>query len=240
MVRAQLVPFRWVSHGLDVRAHLGDEPLFVAGDICKALGLQIEYGVYDRLRGITPTIYPLPTEQVEGMRDAQGAPVAFFTVDQVRELAADRPMHEGDDFATWFDSILADHGGDRLEQLVDALTPAEPGLLELHAGRTFSISRAAVILSGDPALNYGQTTLFATLSGYMNWIHRVDGIWTPTPEVLRAGYLVRHHVPAGPRKTLYPQIRVTRSGLEHLHRKFGGIAALNLDSAPALTLLELK
>jgi hypothetical protein len=143
------------------------------------------------------------------------------------------------DFGDWFDSILVDHGGDRLEALADALTPAEPGRADLQAGRTFSVTRAARILSGDPALNYGQEALFETLSGYMGWIHRVQGIWTPSAEVLKAGWLVRHQVRVGVRKTLYPQVRITHSGLTLLHQRLGGIAALTLDAAPPLTLLEI-
>jgi hypothetical protein len=142
------------------------------------------------------------------------------------------------DFSEWFDEQLHNHGGDRLEQLSEALTHEEPGRAELLAGRTYSVARAAVMLSRDPAIDYGQKALFETLASYMNWIQRVDGIWVPTREVLRAGYLVRHNVVAGPRKA-YPQIRITRAGLEVLHARFGGIAALTFDTPPPLTLLEL-
>jgi hypothetical protein len=245
MVRAQLVPFRWEGHRLDIRAYLGgDATLFVADDVCTALGIHVEAGEYDTWSGITPMLWPLPTEQVDGVlavpTDPSRGLAQFFTVDQVRELAADRPMYEADDFATWFDQILVDAGGDRLERVVEALTPEEPGRRDLVEGRTFSVRRAAEILDRDPALNFGQKVLFDTLAEYVHWIHREQGIWVPTRETLRAGYLVRHNVRVGARKTLYPQIRITRAGLEYLHQRFGGIAALNLDTAPTLTLLELK
>jgi hypothetical protein len=240
MVRAPIVPLRWVSHRLDIHAYMGGEaPLFDASDIYTALGIPLEYGDYDRLLGRRPAVYPFPTEHVDGVTDRAGIPVEFFTVDQVRELAADRPLWDASEFSEWFDEQLQNHGGDRLENLSDALTHEEPGRAELHAGRTFSVSRAAQLLSRDPAINYGQKALFETLSSYMNWIQRVDGIWVPTREVLRAGYLVRHHVVAGPRKA-YPQIRITRAGLEVLHARFGGIAPLTFDTPPPLTLLELS
>lgn len=240
MVRTPIVPFRWVSHRRDIRAYLGgDEPLFNALDIYAALELPLEVGDYDRITGRWPLIWPFPIAQVDGQLEADLAPTPFFTVDQVREIAADLPMYATSDFGEWFDTILVDHGGDRLEQLVDALTPAEPGIRDLQAGLTYSISRAAIILSRDPALNYGEKSLFETLSGYMNWIHRVNGIWVPTTEVLKAGHLVRHQVRVGSRKTLYPQVRITPSGLQLLHQRFGGVAALSLNTPPQLTLLEL-
>jgi hypothetical protein len=240
MVRTPIVPFRWVDHGRDVRAYLGgDVPLFMASDIYAALEIPLERGDYDQLLGRKSLLFPFPTATVDDIHDIDGAPTAFFTVDQVRELAADQPMYTALDFSDWFDTLLVDNGGEHLDATRYAIADSEPGRIDLQAGRTFSIRRAALMLSRDPALDYGEKSLFAALSEYMHWIHREGGIWVPTEEVLRAGHLVRHPRIVGPRKTLYPQIRVTPSGLKTLHQRFGGVATLSLETPPALTLLEL-
>ncbi|MEP6477813.1 MAG: phage antirepressor KilAC domain-containing protein [Rhodoglobus sp.] len=231
MTRPVLI-YRWVGRqvrGRDIRVTVVDDlPLFAALDICSALNLRLEHDV-DVFMGTDAPLFPLPTEQYDD--------VEYFTVDQVRELEADRPPYlVDDDFGDWFDDLLDSMSGDRLELLVEGALPHEPGR---KAGESYSIRRAARILSRDPALNYGQKSLFATLEAYAGWLARENGIWVPAAEAIKAGYLIRLQRWIPGKKIPYPQVRITPDGIRYLHTRLGGVATLNLDDVPALTLVDL-
>ena len=72
----------------------------------------------------------------------------------------------------------------------------------------------------------------------LGWITRDLGIWIPTDDAMRQGWLLRHRVKIRTDRVTYPQVRVTDAGLRELHSRLGGIATLNLDPAPTLTLIE--
>lgn len=234
-----MIPFRWIGHALDIRVLAQDdaEPLFHASDICNALDIPLEQGEPDWVTELAPVLYPLPAATVDGIQDADGRAAALYTVDQVRELANDRPMVLQHDFLTWLEDILADHlTGESLEQLVDAATPDEPGLSEnLH----YDVSTAARILSRDPVLSYGQKKLFDAMHEDLGLIERENGIWVPTKDALLAGVLVRRNRYIEAKKTTYPQILITGTGLAHIHARLGGTASIRTDSAPAPALVDL-
>jgi hypothetical protein len=234
--RPVVIPFRWVGHALDVRAHHnGHELLFNALDVCIALGILVELATEDWVTGREPRVFPLPTTLVDGTIEPDGAPSEYFTTDQVRELALDRPMIAHDDFLDWFEhDVLGNNNAAALDVFERAIDP-EPGL---KAARTYEIAEVARILSRDPLLAFGQRSLFEALHTDLGWIHRERDVWVPTEETLRAGWLLRMKVRVPGRKVLYPQIRVTPAGVEQLHARLGGIGTLTLD-VDALTLPEL-
>lgn len=238
MARPKIVPFRWVNHGLDIRAHIeGPEALFHAGDICKGLGIPVPLGAEDWVTGIAPKLFPLPTSLVDGAVDPDGAPLEFFTVDQVRDLADSRPMVLQHDFLVWLEELLEENlTGAALEELVDMTLPAEPGLAE---DVQYDVASAARILSRDPVLSFGQQSLFEAMHSALGLIEREDHVWVPTKAALRAGLLVRRHRWIPGRKGAYPQILITETGLQHLHERLGGAADLRTTTDPAPALLEL-
>ena len=238
--RPALLLFRWLGRRMDLRVYIvDDQPLFVADDICRALDAHVEIQ-HDDFFDVDHRYYPAPTQLVDGIEDKDGEPVQFFTVDVVRALADERPMYiagDRDEFSDWFEQLLErEFAPGRLEQLVHAALPEEPGRKE---GESFSVAKAARILSRDPALDYGQQSLFATMQDALSWITREDNVWVPSDGALRAGLLIRQnrHIPG--RRELYAQIRITPEGMRTLHQRLGGIATLTLEDRPHLTLVEV-
>lgn len=236
MARQAIVPFRWVGRGIDIRvAGNATRPLFAALDICAAFGIHVEQGEVDWMTELPAIVFPLPTEQLEGAFERDGRPVEVFDVDQVRELAGGRPMVLAFEFMEWLEQLLGALPPEQLEQVFAAALPAEPGRAEAIA---YDVVDAARILSRDPALSYGQQSLFKAMDA-IGWISKEASIWVPSTGALQAGFLVRRNRYLDGPKTTYPQIRITASGLAELHRRLGGAAALNVDPQPAPALLEL-
>jgi hypothetical protein len=238
MVRPAIVPYRWTGYGIDVRAFLHEHgPLFFALDICRALDITVPAS-YDRLTGRVVRELPASRfiEHVD-VKDADGLPTPMYAPDEVRRLATDNTEYFTPHFLSWFNDLTAQLSGEDLHRAIDNTIGAEPGLLE---GENHSVAKCARILSADPSLSYSRQSLFEALNSRLAWITRVGDIWVPTDNALKAGYLVRQHALIGPMRTLYPQIRITPSGLERLHALLGGTAALNLTPPAPLTLVELE
>lgn len=236
MTRPVLIPYRWIGHGLDLRVYFvhGTEPLFAAPDVAKAIDIHV-LEFHDAFWDTWSYTYPLPTQQVDG------CPVDLFTADQVRRLAADKPMFlDADgptwDFLEWFDELVETLTGPQVERIVAAATPSTEAKL---TDRSFSVGRAARILSGDPTINLGEKSLFEAMQN-LGWIDRdLTYTWIPDADFLTAGFLLKKPVRVPGRKTLYPQIRISDAGMHELHRKLGGIADLALDAPAHLTLVEI-
>jgi hypothetical protein len=240
MLRPVMIPWRWTGHGLDIRTCITDgQTLFLADDICKALDLVVDVE-HDTFMDVDIRTYPAPTVEVDGLVDENQQPRQFFTTAIVYALADERPMYIADDhgeFIEWIDELLNTVlTEDRLEQVVDAALPEEPGRA---AGESYSVAKAAKILSRDPALDYGQQTLFAALQDSLGWITREAGVWVPSKASLQNGYLVRMTRRWPGQTELYRQVRLTPDGLKHLHERLGGVAALNLDAPVQPTLIEV-
>lgn len=237
MTRPMVTPFRWAGHGIDVRGIVTENgPLFLAKDICEALEIEVEYESI-------PHSYPeqlvfkypgksITFETLGGAADSRFDQV--YEVGEVFRVAYNNVTYVTDDFLFWFTEQVA-----LLEQLdVDAFTDPEPGKSALANGATFSIARAARVLSGDPVISLGQQSLFEAMKNF-GWISRDHETWIPADSELRAGHLVRHKQRVPGRKELYNQIRITHDGLVALHARLGGLARLNLDAPPDLTLVEI-
>jgi hypothetical protein len=238
MVRPAIAHYRWTGYGIDVRVFLHEQgPVFFAADICRALDITVPTS-YDHLAGRVKHDWP-PSRYIEhvDVKDADGHPVAMYGPDEVRRLATANPEYFTPHFLSWFDDLTAQLSGDDLARAIDNTIGAEPGLLE---GENHSVAKCARILSADPTLSYSRQSLFEALNTRLGWTTRVGDIWVPTDQALKAGYLVRQPALIGPMRTLYPQIRITNSGLEKLHALLGGTAALNLTPPAPLTLVELE
>lgn len=240
MVRPKVASFRWVGFGVDLRVVATDAgPLFVARDVCAALDIEVpEESDHGRWGERLLRRYPGHTTHVALEGDFHHPDFDdVYTLDDLVAVAHDNPSWATAIFLNFIDGITTPEA---LEE-VKAADP-EPALKELAAGLTYSVARAARILSRDPVIVLGQQSLFEAMRGF-GWIARDHEIWVPADEQLRAGHLVRHRQRVGgwapKQKIIYPQIRITRSGLEQLHKRLGGIATLTLDEAPDLTLVEL-
>jgi hypothetical protein len=239
MARPTLIPFRWDGHGLDIRMHITQRTLLVhGGDVCTALEIEVTEETDERtgkvLRRWPGT--PATAGEVGELVDDAGQVVVFYSPTQVRAIATDNPSHLTGGFLGWFDEILAQLDTSRIEAILDDVQrPPSP-----YASKNYSVARAASILSRDPALQYGQTSLFETMRRALGWIHRhPDGAWRPSDEAVKAGWLfVQPRSIPGPRAS-YPQVRVTEAGLTELHTRLGGLANLNLDDQTAVPLMEI-
>lgn len=236
MTRPALNIYRWEGFGLDLRAFLGGNgPLFYAEDVCAALELTVPFE-YDRLAGRTNYFWPAVVVHHVDVNDADGDPIPMFGVDQVRRIAEDNPEWFTQDFLGWFNGIVVRLEGDNLQRAIDNSLPAEPGRAQ---GESFSVARAARLLSRDPSIDLTQLRLFAALNEYLGWISRENNIWVPEKEALRSGFLIRLAVPLPTwERDIYPQVRVTPSGMDEIHRRLGGTAPLNVETIPALALVE--
>lgn len=238
--RPALVPFRWEGHGLDIRAHVttdGDLYL-VAADVCEALEIDVDVEsdpITAQLMHRWPGKTYIPGTFIDDDTGPRTIFTEFYTTQEALALAGNHPSHLTADFTKWLAEISAQLNTSVLERIVDDTNrPESP-----YAAANYSVARAARMLSRDPALDYGQTSLFETMSRHLNWTERVDGIWVPRPEPVKAGYLFQQARRVPGRKQLYPQVRITRAGLLELHRRLGGVATLTLDDTPPLTLVEI-
>lgn len=239
MTAPVIVPLRWYGHHVDIRAALRDEdqPLFFALDVMNALNIDRELLAAHRAytSGLIPYL-PRQTQYLPGLLDETDCPAPLVTGAVASSMATARAEPSlADEFVAWV--------AETTRALTEPDTAAsarhpEPGVVELAAGGTYSVRRAALILSRDPALDYGQNTLFTAMRDSLGWITRDLGIWIPTDDAMRQGWLLRHRVKIRTDRVTYPQVRVTDAGLRELHSRLGGIATLNLDPAPTLTLIE--
>jgi Phage antirepressor protein KilAC domain len=238
MVKATITPYRWTGYGLDLRAFLGGRgPLFFAEDICDALNVTVPAETDPDTHRLSHR-WPAGTVHHVDVMDDDNQPVPMFGIDEIRRLCQEYREY-GLDLMLFIDIILDELTSPRGAEIIALASPLEPGLKELDT--TYSVTAAARILSRDPALDYGRDTLFETMRRALDMIERRQGIWVPKETALRAGHLVRHNriVTRGRIKEAYPQIRITRTGLELLHHRLGGVAQLTLDGPEDLALVEI-
>ncbi|RZT59354.1 phage antirepressor protein KilAC domain-containing protein [Microcella alkaliphila] len=197
--RTVVVPFRWTGHGIDIRAVLTD------GD--------------SEPRFVGPDIYTA-LELIDDNRD-------LLTVAEVVALVNRFPNEQRLEFLVWFDEIR--------QELVDGVFYAIVTRTPFGRGPVddghHSISEAADILSRDPVIRVSRDELFRDLLRDYGWTMRepITGAWIPTDRATNAGWLARDQTRGRTDRIAYPQVRVTRAGLEELHRRLGGIAALHVD-----------
>lgn len=238
--RPVMIPWRWTGHGLDVRCYLHDgEPYFNADDVCRALDVPVVRDV-DALTERVTASYPCDTTILASLVDADNAHIPVMTVDQVFDLDATRPLYAEDPgFAEWFEDLLADHlTGPDIDRLVGAvLRPDEVPPLDEP---TYSVGHAARILSRDPIIDIGERSLFEVMRE-IGWIDRdTTFTWIPAPHTLNQALLERHQVRTRGRRSLYPQIRITREGLLALQRRLGGLLELSTGNAGQVALVDVQ
>jgi len=229
MVRPAIVPFRWTGHGLDLHAYLDPSgPLFYAEDVCRALRIDVPY-TYNHRTGRLDYEWPAGVAVFEDVLK-DGVHVPLYRVEIVARLG-----ELNSEFLTWFETVAASLTGDDLARAIDTTTGVE---LSPHQVVSYTASRAAAILTKDPSLTFRRDELFTAMHLRLEWIHRMNNIWIPTSNALRAGYLVRQPVYIAGIKSTYPQIRITHDGLHRLHALLGGTAPLDTTPDSPLTLVE--
>ncbi|MFN4000905.1 phage antirepressor KilAC domain-containing protein [Microcella sp.] len=238
-----IVPLRWLGRGQDVRVTIthNHQVLVYAFDVFRALDVftdTIERHSAYPLAAIG--VLPAGVNFLDHVVDESHSATLFYPLHRIQQIVRHSPADPTlvDELLTWLGDAIADLIAPPVRRLPERNSsepqaPAEPS--------TFSIGRAARILSRDPALTYGQQTLFDAMSRF-GWIARELGIWVPAEQTIAEGWLVRHQVRLGYEKrserVLYPQIRITSAGLTELHTRLGGIATLNLEEQPTLTILD--
>jgi hypothetical protein len=229
MVRPIISVYRWYEHG-DLRVHLPHPagPLFAAADVCELLELDVPT-YHDHRTDLTEYLWPGAVTALEGSDDP------WYTVAEAIRVAENNPSHLTPLFLAYVQEIMAGITAAGLERLVDDATPTPEAARDLS--RTWSVRLAARALSKDPALTLGQNSLFEAMQA-IGWIHRVDSIWQPDPDLVKRGLLLQQHERIRGHKELYPRIRITVTGMRELHQRLGGIATLTLDPEPTLTLVE--
>lgn len=240
LARPKVTPFRWADFGRDLRAIVLDDGsmLWLAVDICDALELDVpvESDKAWPVPNVT-RLFPGHTQLVETLGGYADRDVDdVYDTAEVRRLAIDNPEWFTSQFLDFLRETQYPEGA---PLRVAMFREPEPALAEITAGRTYSVARAARLLARDPAIrNIGQHSLFEAMQVH-GWISRDREIWIPNEDRLRLGHLVRQKQRVQGRKELYPQIRITRDGLQTLHTILGGIATVALDDEPNLTLVEL-
>jgi hypothetical protein len=247
MTRPEVFPFRflgdrWNPVTLDLRVVVTEDgPVFFADDVCAALSVEVPTvrflepisGMFHIRRSYTV----LPSF-LEDLVDADGEPIPVYSSDQVHDVADRRPYSFTVAFLGWFDHLVTQFQVDVVDVAPDEPNLAAKALHEFAAGQTFSVARAAVLLRRDPLIDLGRDALFQRMRE-LGWLSRDHETWIPATAQLQAGHLIRHRQRVRGRKDVYPQVRITRTGLETLHKALGGVADLDLDNASALTLVEL-
>ena len=239
MMRPTLLVHRWFGFG-DVRAILDPERglLLNAVDVCKYLEIDVE-SEYDLFAQAHRWHWPVDVVHVDLPQPAWREPDPTDPTDYLTVIAchqlADRFLNDYTPaFLQWLTELLEVQEQVGTETIVAKATPVPEAAL----GKSFSIARAARILSGDPAIDLGQDSLFLAMKA-KGWVHRVDGVWRPSEDLIKIGFLVRQPTRIPGQRQLYPQVRITEAGMQSLHRELQGVAALNLAETPHLTLLEI-
>jgi len=239
MTRPALLVYRWFGFG-DVRAVLDPQRglLFNAVDVCKYLEIEVE-SQYDRFAQSHRWFWPVDVVHIDVPRPAWAEPdpadpTDYLTVVACHQLADQFLNDYTPAFLQWLTETIEVQEQVGAETIIAKATPTPPAAL----GRSFSIARAARILSGDPAIELGQDSLFLAMKA-KGWVQRIDGIWRPSEDLVKIGFLVRQPKRIPGQRQLYPQIRITEAGMQSLHRELQGVATLNLSETPHLTLLEI-
>ncbi len=238
-VTPAIVPLRWIGRGVDVRVCITDEILVYGFDALAALGIFTDTINRHRSYPLAAVgLLPAGVKFRDDVVDESRSSTPLYTIDRLEQIA--QRNHT--------DPNLVDELFAWLRAAVDALLnppPAQPSTEVAEdpgaEPATYSLRRAAVILSRDPALTYGQQTLLDAISA-LGWTARELGIWVPAPKPLDEGWLVRHRIRVGyerrEERVLCPQIRITQAGLQELHTRLGGVSTLAIDEQPAPTLLD--
>jgi hypothetical protein len=235
LTKPALAVFRWPQHG-DLRAviELPSGPLFFAEDVCNLLELDVPEGA--GFWGGVTFEWPGRLSKVEALIGDNLEPVWLYTVEDLRFVADNFPTYMSLPFLDWFDQLLAllNPDGTYLEPPEEVEDPAKGRL-------TFSIARAARVLSRDPRTSIGREALFDLMRRDLGWIARDVDAWVPTIGAETSGVLLRERPqrrPGEPREA-YAQVRVTTAGVEAVHRALGGVATLQLEVEPQPTLLDV-
>ncbi|BAU32495.1 phage antirepressor KilAC domain-containing protein [Microcella alkaliphila] len=197
--RTVVIPFRWFGHGIDIRA------VQTSGD--------------SEARFVGPDIYAA-LELLDDNRD-------LLTVADVVALANEFPTEKRMEFLVWFDGVRSE----LLDGVLYAIATNSPFSRARVDDGHLSVGEAADILSRDPVIRITRDELFRDLLRDYGWAMQepITRAWIPTDRATDAGWLVRDQTRGRTDRIAYPQVRVTRAGLEELHRRLGGIAALHVD-----------
>lgn len=128
---------------------------------------------------------------------------------------------------------------DRADREAEGRALAEAKVIELHpkadawdtladTGADYSVREAGYILNRDPGISTGQGRLFSLLRAW----GLIDGSDRPYASHARHVTLRPQTRPdaAGDRVQAKPQVRVTVSGLQYLHKRLGGTSPLDFSA----------
>lgn len=197
-----LIPIRWPHHG-DLRILVDDLEVFVTAVDLYALA------EYEDIEGHPhPTLEP----KVTWSKNPGDALLELYPLSDAIAVLEHEPTHQTSELLQWLRQqlplVLRD-------EVIDAAIGLEDFL------DAFTVSQAARILDGDPAVSIGQKSLFKHLE-HIGWAERdLAAQWRPTRVAIRAGFLTIRDVLIRHGKRLadtYPQIYVTPAGLAELRQ----------------------
>lgn len=227
--RPAIVPLRWDNHGIDVCAVLeADTVSFVARDVLEALGHST-----DSLQA-SPA-HPWAEEHAAPtLRDHAAG--ARWTRQQIHDVLGHATDALTAEFLAWLGEQITEIQKVGVENLtritLEGPRPRSPkpshDTAAEQTAEHYSVLAAANILDRDPAITIGRDSLFELLHKW-GWAQKQADVWKPSRDMVFMGYLtvVEARVPG--QHELYPQICITPLGIQALHQRLGGVAALNLN-----------
>lgn len=227
--RPAILPYRWLAHRKEVCVLIQNGQIrFIARDVLEAIDQPL--GPFDR----------------QPDRHQPYAERAAFCVswdrDQVNTaLSALKDLPLVQEFHRWLDQIT-NLVNSYLRPQLEASRSAAPVLRHViapegvhvdPAGPTtsvpgsLSVADSAVVLSRDPAITLRTRDLHALLLEY-GWVRKPAGEYLPADDMITLGYLAVVLRKISNSFTPYRQVCITPEGLQEIHKRLGGTAAIDL------------
>jgi hypothetical protein len=231
-----ILPYRWIAHRKEVCVILQNGQIrFIARDILEAIDQPL--GSFDH----QPDRHQPYSERA--------AHCVSWDRDQVNTaLSPLRDLPLVQDFHRWLDQVTnlinsylrPQVEASRTDAAAPRLVIAPEGVTIDPAGPTtnvpgsLSVADSAVVLSRDPAITLRTKDLHNLLLEY-GWVRKPAGEYLPSDDMITLGYLavVLRKIPN--QFTPYKQVCITPEGLQEIHKRLGGTAAIDLTiTDPAL------
>jgi hypothetical protein len=234
--RPAVLPYRWLAHRKEVCVVIQNGQIrFIARDVLEAIEQPL--GSFDH----QPDRHRPYSERA--------AYCVSWDRDQVNTaLSPLRDIPLVQEFHRWLDQVTslitsylrpqleASKGEVAAPRFVIApegvhLDPAGP---TTNVPGSLSVADSAVVLSRDPAINLRTKDLHTLLLEY-GWVRKPAGEYLPVDDMISLGYLavVLRKIPN--QFTPYKQVCITPEGLQEIHKRLGGTAAIDLTlTDPAL------
>ncbi|PPF64568.1 hypothetical protein C5E11_04040 [Clavibacter michiganensis] len=227
--RPAILPYRWLAHRKEVCVVIQHGQIrFIARDILEAIDQPL--GAFD---------HQPDRHQPYAQRAAYCVSWDRDQVNTALSALHDVPLVQ--EFHRWLDQVTnlinsylrPQLEASKSEAPVQRVVIAPDGVAVTPAGPTtsvpgsLSVADSAVVLSRDPAISLRTKDLHALLLEY-GWVRKPAGEYLPADDMITLGYLavVLRKIPN--QFTPYKQVCITPEGLQEIHKRLGGTAAIDL------------